>query len=47
MQTISKRGYDSADTIAKYFLLNAIGKYSTEKSDQYLNELKSLVDWED
>lgn len=40
-------GYDSAESVVIYFLLNAKGKYSTEKSEQYLNELKSLVDWED
>ena len=40
-------GYDSADSVVKYFLLNAIGKYHTEKSEKLLNELKELVNWED
>lgn len=40
-------GQDSAKEIVLYFLINANGKYRTDKSETYLNELKKLVNWQD
>jgi len=40
-------GYDSADMIVKLFIMNAEPIYKTEKSKQYLDELKQLVKWKE
>ena len=40
-------GYDSADYIVKMFIYNAQEIYTTPKAEQYLDELKALVEWKE